>query len=189
MAPRTERSASSEWGRASEMDSFAIGRPASSESVMLAQPPRRSSVRARCTGHTRCAFRRTVFVVVLAGGLVWADEDPDRRARLEGLRTQIAALERAMADLAGRELGILDELRALDAELQLREKEHASAALRLEAVTEEIGRHDSTIRSLESAQQGRYTYLTFRLREIYKGGAEQLLQRLLAVGDGRDYWT
>jgi len=92
------------------------------------------------------------------------------------LQSEIASMEEALERLAGRERGILGQLETLDARLRLREAEVREAALRVEEVTRAIERQDTTIEGLDRAQAVRRDYLALRLREIYKGGSEQLIQ-------------
>jgi septal ring factor EnvC (AmiA/AmiB activator) len=53
----------------------------------------------------------------------------------------------------------------------------------------EITRRDARAQALEAAQQARRTWLEFRLREIYKSGADQALRRFLEGDEVREYWT
>ena len=94
------------------------------------------------------------------------------------LQSEIAKMEEELETLAGRERGILGQLEKLDAELRLREAEVREASLRVEEVTRAIERQDTTIEGLDRAQAVRRDYLALRLREIYKGGSKQLIQRV-----------
>ena len=104
------------------------------------------------------------------------------------MREEISRLERELSGLTGREQSLLDRLAALDAERRLRRAELDEVSLRLEDVTAAIDRHDSTINGLETAQVTRRDYLAFRLRQIYKAGSAQELQRFLGGESVERYW-
>jgi septal ring factor EnvC (AmiA/AmiB activator) len=127
-----------------------------------------------------------------AVGIVIAVEDASTRtdlaARLRSLQEEIARLERELEELQGAERGVLVELERLDAELRLRETEERAAAVRLEQAEAELEHHRGNLERLDEAQNDRRAYLSFRLREIYKAGSDQLLQRLLAGEGGAAYW-
>jgi septal ring factor EnvC (AmiA/AmiB activator) len=114
---------------------------------------------------------------------------PDHAARLQALHAEISKLEAELEELRGEERGVLGELERLGAELRLRETEVREASLRLDEVTRAIDEHDDELARLHEAQAERRAYLSFRLREMYKAGPSQILQRLL-IGEGREsYWS
>jgi septal ring factor EnvC (AmiA/AmiB activator) len=109
--------------------------------------------------------------------------------RLQVLHAEISKLEAELEDLRGEERGVLGELERLGAELRLRETKVREASVRLDGVTRAIEEHDAELARLHEAQAERRAYLNFRLREMYKAGSSQILQRLL-TGDVRDsYWS
>jgi septal ring factor EnvC (AmiA/AmiB activator) len=131
-------------------------------------------------------------VAFVLGAAALAETAPgaaDHVDRLQMLRGEIARLEGELEALEGEEQGVLGELERLDAELRLRETEVRAASVRLEVVSGAIEEHDSSLARLDEAQARRRAYLGFRLREIYKGGPSQLLQRVLAGDELEPYWA
>jgi len=114
---------------------------------------------------------------------------PENHAQeLEALTTEIGTLAAELVQLRGRERSVLGELEQFDAELLLRETEVRQASLQLEDVNGAIEGHDSNLTRLDRAQAERRRYLAFRLREIYKAGWDQMLQRVLIGGRDESYW-
>ena len=112
--------------------------------------------------------------------------EPERR--LAEIEAEMAQLETALGDLRNQERSILGEIEELDAELRLRESRVRESALHLEEVEASIARHDEALVRLDDAQLERRRYLSFRLREIYKGGSDQLLRRLLTGDELESYF-
>jgi septal ring factor EnvC (AmiA/AmiB activator) len=112
--------------------------------------------------------------------------EPERR--LAEIEVEMAQLETALGDLRNQERSILGEIEQLDAELRLRESRVRESALRLEELEISIAGHDATLERLDLAQLERRRYLSFRLREIYKGGSDQLLRRLLTGDELETYF-
>jgi len=113
---------------------------------------------------------------------------PAELERLDTMQAEIARLTAELEALRGQELGVLGELERVGAELRLRETQVREASARLEEVTVAIDRHDSNLARLDEAQEERRAYLAFRLREMYKAGSHQLLQRLLAGEQTDTFW-
>jgi septal ring factor EnvC (AmiA/AmiB activator) len=113
---------------------------------------------------------------------------PGHADQLQAIHAQIATIESELETMRGKERGILGDLQRLDAQLRLRQTEVREASVQLAEVTAAIERHDTSLAQLGEAQAERRGYLAFRLREIYKAGADQMLQRVL-TGDRLDaYW-
>jgi septal ring factor EnvC (AmiA/AmiB activator) len=112
-----------------------------------------------------------------------------REIRLRAIRFEIGRLEAELASLRAREQGVLGELERLGTELRLRQAEQREVGLRLEATTEAIAARNERLEGLEQAQRQRRSYLTFRLREIYKEGPEQALKRLVGGSEVEEYWA
>lgn len=128
-------------------------------------------------------------LVTGAGFRAQEPPQPEHVTRLQALHAEIAKLEGELEELRSEERGVLGELERLGAELRLRETEVRAASVRVDEVIAAIDEHDAELARLGEAQAERRTYLSFRLREIYKAGSSQILQRLLS-GDGRDtYWS
>jgi septal ring factor EnvC (AmiA/AmiB activator) len=108
---------------------------------------------------------------------------------LQALHAEMAKLESELEELRSEERGVLGELERLGAELRLRETEVREASVRLDGVIAAIDEHDAELARLDEAQAERRTYLSFRLREIYKAGSSQILQRLLSGDGGDTYWS
>lgn len=134
----------------------------------------------------------TLSVAMLVGWSALRAQDgpaPDNATRLQALHAEISKLEAELEELRGEERGVLGELERLGAELRLRETEVREASVRLDDVTAAIAEHDGELARLHEAQAERRAYLGFRLREMYKAGPSQILQRLL-IGEGREtYWS
>jgi septal ring factor EnvC (AmiA/AmiB activator) len=113
----------------------------------------------------------------------------DRGARLENMRLEMERLESELDRLRERERGVLGELERMGAELRLHEAKLREVDLRIEQVTATIDSRSLRLQELEGAQRQRRAYLTFRLREIYKEGPEQLLKRVVGGGEIEDYWA
>ena len=112
----------------------------------------------------------------------------DRRARLEGVRSEISRLEAELAGLRGRESGLLGELERLGAESRLRRVELQDVTLRRAQVESEVTSLGTRLADLNRAQGERRGYLAFRLREIYKAGPDQALRRLIGDDAIERYW-
>jgi septal ring factor EnvC (AmiA/AmiB activator) len=130
-----------------------------------------------------------LLLVLLAPPASGSERDLDRGARLQSMRVEMERLEGELAGLRERERGVLGELERLGAELRLREVELREVNLRIEQVTATIDSRTLRLRELEVAQRQRREYLTFRLREIYKEGPEQLLKRVVGSGEVEEYWA
>jgi septal ring factor EnvC (AmiA/AmiB activator) len=76
----------------------------------------------------------------------------------------------------------------MDAELALRDAELREVGSRVQEVTTSIAVRDRSLEEIETAQRDRRRWLAFRLRESYKGGAEQPLRRLLSGREADAYW-
>jgi septal ring factor EnvC (AmiA/AmiB activator) len=114
---------------------------------------------------------------------------PSQPLELEKLREEIARIEHELQELEGLERGLLGELRRLDTELRLRRAQVDEVSLELGDVEDVIARRDASIAELERLQSVRRGYLAFRLREAYKSGTAQELQRFVGGDDIEDYWT
>jgi septal ring factor EnvC (AmiA/AmiB activator) len=138
--------------------------------------------RASISGQRRRRCGTVLALLLGTGGIVGAQTGPTTPPaddRGQQLAAEIGRLERELAELQGRERGVLGELERLATELRLREKELEEVGGRLDQVARAIEEHDRALAGLEQARQGRRAYLAFRLREIYKAGPDQLLWRLL----------
>jgi septal ring factor EnvC (AmiA/AmiB activator) len=110
-------------------------------------------------------------------------------SRLEDVRQEIARLETELEKMAGQEQGLIGELDRLGAEYTLRQREREQVQLRLEALGDSIATHDQRLAALGGAQEQRRRYLAFRLREIYKNGADDWLRRVVEGESVGTYWS
>jgi septal ring factor EnvC (AmiA/AmiB activator) len=130
-----------------------------------------------------------LVLLLLAPAAAGSDRNAGGEARLESLRIEMERLQGELDALQERERGVLGELERLGAELRLREAELREVNLRIERVTATIDSRSLRLEELEKAQRERREYLTFRLREIYKEGPEQLLKRVVGSGEVEEYWA
>lgn len=134
-----------------------------------------------------------LLLSVWSGSLLLAQAEPDagpsRAGELRRVQDDIARIERELQALAGREQGLLGELKRLDVELTLRQAECEELALRRAAIERQIEIGDRSIGDLERAQETRGLYLAFRLRETYKAGTNPGLRRLVGGEAAQTYWS
>ncbi len=135
------------------------------------------------------ALRALLLLILLAPPVSGSEQSVDLDARLRSMQVELERLEGELAGLRERERGVLGELERLGAELRLREAELQEVNLRIERVTATIDSRSLRLQELEEAQRQRRQYLTFRLREIYKEGPEQLLKRVVGSGEVEEYWA
>jgi septal ring factor EnvC (AmiA/AmiB activator) len=138
--------------------------------------------------HSISVFTALVILAALLSGAP-PQADSGREARLRAIRQEISRLEAELAALGSREQGVLGELERLGTELRLRQAEQREVTIRLERTTEAIESRNERLARLEEAQEQRHLYLTFRLREIYKEGPEQVLKRLVGGAEVEEYWA
>lgn len=153
--------------------------------MILTQDDKLYSVASK---HSSSVFTALIILAaLLCGPPLQAAEG--REAKLRSIRREISRLEAELAALSSRERGVLGELERLGTELRLREAEQREVAIRLERTTEAIESRNERLAGLEEAQEQRHLYLTFRLREIYKEGPEQVLKRLVGGAEVEEYWA
>lgn len=132
--------------------------------------------------------RSVIAACVLLGAFLSAYPQENREARLRALGDEISRLNQELERLERQEGGVLDELERLSAELSLGRARLREVSLRTTGIGERIAVHERTLADLADAQGERQTYLAFRLREMYKGGARQDLRRWLGERDSGSYW-
>jgi septal ring factor EnvC (AmiA/AmiB activator) len=141
------------------------------------------------TGHGVAVALLCIFCALVSGVGGTVLGAADRAARLRDIQQEIRRLEREVQELRRRESGLLGELERLGGELRLRTAELAELDLRSEAVGEAIEERSIRIEDLEENQDQRRRYLAFRLREVYKEGADRALRRFLAGESVDSYWS
>ena len=112
----------------------------------------------------------------------------EREQRLLRMRQEVQRLELELGSLKSRESGLIGELERLGGELRLAEAELEKVGAELVEVTRDFESVAQRLEKLEQTQEERRRYLSFRLREMYKSGADEALRRFLADADADDYW-
>ncbi len=106
--------------------------------------------------------------------------------RSEAMRAEITRLRSELAQAQRKETGLLGEIEKLDAEVRLRQAEAEEAGERIAEIDRTIAGRGNRLKSLERAQEQRRRYLGFRMRELYKAGAEGTLATILGGADAAD---
>ena len=122
-----------------------------------------------------------VLLSAVAVQPLFADRAADLKREIERLESEVARLQRS-------ERTVLDQLERLSAELNLAEARRREVEFKRENAESSIAELDAQLETLREEQTERKDYLSFRLREVYKGGEADPLRRLLADGDGDAYW-
>ncbi len=125
-----------------------------------------------------------VVILCLAAASAAAAAEPDaQRARLEGLRAEIAALQAEIAQKRGTHGGLTGELRAAEQSI-------AAAARQLRRVEGELARQGERLRGLrqeraarEQTLQGHHATLAAQARAAYAMGRQERLKILLNQQD------
>ena len=119
-------------------------------------------------------------LVVTAASLVRGE------SRSEAMKAEIARLRSELTKIQGKETGLLGEIARLDADVRLREAEADEATERIVEIDRTIAGRGDRLKSLERAQEQRRRYLGFRMRELYKAGAQGTLATVLGGADTAD---
>jgi murein hydrolase activator len=140
----------------------------------------------------RSSDGRTVPAVVLAVAMALAGralpaEGDSRGDRVRAMQEELLRLRAEMETLGEREKGVLGEVARLGALLRLRDREAQEAALRLEGVRAGLLEREERVSALKTAQAERERLLRSRLREIYKGGTDLEMRRLLGGPSAEAY--
>ena len=115
------------------------------------------------------------------------DRAPDRETRLRSMERHIQRLQGELDRLQVRERGVLGQLSRIDAEISLREAQLEETGFRLEELDRQIATREATAAGLEAVQADRETYLSFRMREVYKQGPGTTLRRSLITGEVEEF--
>ena len=94
-------------------------------------------------------------------------------------------MRREVLTLQSRETGLLGTVERLRAERRLRETELEEVTARLEATERSISEREVAVSRISEQQRARRTWLSFRVRELYRRGREAEWTRRL-LGDGSD---
>jgi septal ring factor EnvC (AmiA/AmiB activator) len=137
----------------------------------------------------RKACAATAGALLLAAALA-AGGRPQDPAGAEAMAARAAGrikeLQREADSLASRERTLLDDLRKLEVERDLRAEEFTASALELQRVEREIDDTASRIAALEQTAESQLPDLAARMVELYKIGNGGYLRLLMSVDDLRD---
>jgi septal ring factor EnvC (AmiA/AmiB activator) len=126
--------------------------------------------------------------VLLAAALVLGapPQDPSSpEAMAARAAARIKELQREADSLASRERTLLDDLRKLEVERDLRAEEFAASTRDLQRIEREIDDTATRIVALEQTAQSQLPDLSARMVELYKVGNGGYLRLLLSVDDLR----
>ncbi|MBD3866506.1 MAG: peptidoglycan DD-metalloendopeptidase family protein [Acidobacteria bacterium] len=127
-----------------------------------------------------------ILALVLPGLLVPAagqERAPDRETRLRAVERHIVRLQGELDRLQARERGVLGQLSRIDAEITLREAQLQQTGIRMGELEEQIEAREAVAADLATIQANRETYLSFRVREMYKQGPGNSFRRSMISGD------
>jgi len=153
---------------------LAAGRPRSS-------PAGRSPARTAGT----VAAVALLLAAALAAGV--PPQDPSSaEAMANRAAARIKALQREADSLASRERTLLEDLRKLEVERDLRAEEFNASTLELQRIERELDDTAIRIAGLERAAESQLPDLAARMVELYKVGNGGYLRMLMSVEDLRD---
>ena len=136
------------------------------------------------------AARAAVVGALLVASAVSASGRPQDPSSAEGLArraaARIQALQREADSLASRERTLLDDLRKLEVERDLRAEEFSASTLELQRIEGELDGTAIRIAALEQAAESQLPDLAARMVELYKVGNGGYLRMLMSVEDLRD---
>ncbi|HSP89358.1 MAG TPA: peptidoglycan DD-metalloendopeptidase family protein [Vicinamibacterales bacterium] len=131
----------------------------------------------------------TVMAAALAAALAAAGA-PQDQASTEAMATRAAArikaLQREADDLASRERTLIEDLRRLEVERDLRAEEFAASTGDLQRIERELDDTAIRIAGLERTAESQLPDLAARMVELYKVGNGGYLRMLMSVDDLRD---
>ncbi|MFO7691551.1 MAG: peptidoglycan DD-metalloendopeptidase family protein [Vicinamibacterales bacterium] len=155
--------------------------------------PRRASGPTDSPSAWRSRAREAVTAVagaaVLAAALAAAGppQDPASAEAMAGrAAARIKALQREADDLASRERTLIEDLRRLEVERDLRAEAFASSTLELQRIERELDDTAIRIAGLERTADSQLPDLAARMVELYKIGNGGYLRMLMSVDDLRD---
>jgi len=147
-------------------------------------PPSEGRSPARRKAGAATAVALLLVAALAAGG---RPQDPaTAEAMANRAAGRIKALKREADSLAARERTLLEDLRKLEVERDLRAEELTASALELDRIQREIDDIASRIAELERTAESQLPDLAARMVELYKIGNGGYLRLLLSVDDLRD---
>ena len=155
-------------------------RPPHDAAHAFSSPAGRSSAWAR----TAVAGALLLAAALAAGA---PPQDPSSaEAMASRAAARIKALQREADSLASRERTLLEDLRKLEVERDLRAEEFTASTLELQRIERELDDTAIRIAGLERAAESQLPDLASRMVELYKVGNGGYLRMLMSVDDLRD---
>lgn len=144
-------------------------------------PARRSQA---WTAGTAVAGALLLAAALAAGG---RPQDPSSAEAMSArAAARIKELQREADSLASRERTLLEDLRKLEVERDLRAEEFTASTLELQRIERELDDTAVRIAGLERTAESQLPDLAARMVELYKVGNGGYLRMLMSVGDLRD---
>jgi septal ring factor EnvC (AmiA/AmiB activator) len=144
-------------------------------------PSRRSQA---WTAGTAVAGALVLAAALAAGG---RPQDPSSAEAMSArAAARIKDLQREADSLASRERTLLEDLRKLEVERDLRAEEFTASTLELQRIERELDDTAVRIAGLEQTAESQLPDLAARMVELYKVGNGGYLRMLMSVGDLRD---
>jgi len=139
----------------------------------------------------RAGGARWIVVAACAlAGIAVNGQAPADRAQAEELArraaARIGALQREADSLAARERTLLDDLRRLEVERDLRTEQYAQGIRDLASIQEDLRTTSTRIDQLEAQARAQARTLSTRMVELYKLGKAGYARLLLSVDDLRE---
>ena len=122
----------------------------------------------------------------LAGAGAPAQDPSSAEAMAARAAARIRSLQAEADSLASRERTLLEDLRKLEVERDLRAEEFAASTLELQRIERELDDTAARIATLERTAQSQLPDLTARMVELYKVGNGGYLRMLMSVDDLRE---
>ena len=161
-------------------------RSSSKQRPQREQRPQRTAIFASFASFARLALFAFAAFASFASS---ARAQPQDRARTEALARRaterLQALQREADRLASEERSLLNDVKKLELERQLRAEELKRVEAEAAGVQAELDANNARIASLEAADRAETPELRARLVEIYKMGQARYLRLLLATSDLR----
>ena len=138
-------------------------------------------------GRSRAWSAAGAFVLAAVLAAAGAPQDPaSTEAMASRAAARIRALQREADDLASRERTLIEDLRRLEVERDLRAEEFAASTRDLQRIERELDDTAIRIAELERTAESQLPDLAARMVELYKIGNGGYLRMLMSVDDLRD---
>ena len=138
-------------------------------------------------GRSRAWSAAGAFVLAAVLAAAGAPQDPaSTEAMASRAAARIRALQREADDLASRERTLIEDLRRLEVERDLRAEQFAASTRDLQRIERELDDTAIRIAELERTAESQLPDLAARMVELYKIGNGGYLRMLMSVDDLRD---